>query len=625
MSERASPNPVQPPWCRRALTCAIAALLPALLASGAARAAGCKLQTAELPVTMNGLRPMVHAQINGNDVQFVADSGAFYSTLSHGPAEQYKLSLQPPPTWFVLSGVGGEARAWLTRVKTFTLLNLAIPNVEFVVTENDFGGGAVGLLGQNVFRLVGDVEYDLANGVIRLVRTHDCGKSPLAYWAKSQPYSVIDIAHSTPTSLHTAGVAYLNGAKIRVVFDTGAAASVLTLAAAKRAGVTPQSAGVVPAGESHGIGRRAVQTWIAPFASFKIGDEEIRNTHLRIGAVMIDVDMLIGADFFLSHRVYVANSQDKLYFTYNGGPVFNLTTSAEQTGGRAPAGAEPPPAAAPAAPATGATPSAAPPPDQSTPQPSDASGFARRGAAFAARHDFGHAIADLTRACELAPQESSFFYERAMAYWGNQQPDLAMVDLNHALTLDPQELPALVARANLHLRHDEIAAAITDLDAADRAAPRQADVRLHLADQYLFAGQLAAAVKEATLWIDTHLRDDVQMPRARNLRCWARALSGEQLAEALRDCDAALRIRPDTGAFLDSRGLVYLRRGEYDRAIADYDRAIALSSADAWSYYGRGVAKLRKGLTAEGEADIAAAKGLRPKIADEAGKHGVRP
>jgi tetratricopeptide (TPR) repeat protein/predicted aspartyl protease len=625
----------------------VAVLAPALLVSGT-RAATCKLQAAELQVTMNGLRPMVHAKINGNDVQFLADSGAFYSMLSRGPAEQYKLSLQPPPAWFVLSGVGGEARAWLTKVKTFTLLNLPIPNVEFVVTENDFGGGAVGLLGQNVFRLIGDVEYDLANGVIRLVSTHDCEKSPLAYWAKSQPYSVINIEHATPASLHTAGVAYLNGAKIRVVFDTGAAASVLTLAAAKRAGLTPQSEGVVPAGETYGIGRRVAQTWIAPFASFKIGDEEIRNTHLRIGAVTIDVDMLIGADFFLSHRVYVANSQNKLYFTYNGGPVFNLTTSPEQGGGRAPVppGGAPAPAAAgdagtssqtpvtpgaalpraPAAPATaGAAPSGAPSPDESTPQPSDASGFARRGAAFAARHDFGHAIADLTHACELAPQESSYFYERAMAYWGNQQPELAMADLNHALTLDPRELPALVARADLHLRHDEVAAAITDLDAADRAAPRQADVRLHLADQYLFAGQLAAAVSQATLWIDAHQRDDVQMPRARNLRCWARALSGEQLDQALGDCNIALRTRPDTAAFFDSRGLVYLRRGEYDRAIADYDRALALRSNDAWSYYGRGVAKLRKRLTAEGQADIAAAKALRPNIAEDAAKHGVRP
>jgi len=263
--------------------------------------------------------------------------------------------------------------------------------------------------------------------------------------------------------------------------------------------------------------------------------------------------------------------------------------------------------------------------DPSASQPNDAAGFARRAAAFGARHDFAHAIADLTRACELAPHQSAYFYERAMAYWGNQQPDLAMADLDHALTLEPRELPALVARADLHLRRNEPAAAIADLDAASRTAPRQADVRLHLADQYLFAGRLSAAVSQATLWIVTHLREDPQMPRARNLRCFARALAGKELDEALADCNAALTLEPDTAAFFDSRGLVYLRRRDYDRAIADYDRAIDLHSKDPWSYYGRGVARLRKGLTADGHADIATATALQPKIAEEATKRGVGP
>ena len=55
--------------------------------------------------------------------------------------------------------------------------------------------------------------------------------------------------------------------------------------------------------------------------------------------------MLIGADFFLSHRIYVASSQKKLYFTYNGGPVFNLETAP------ATAARETPPPAEGAAPA----------------------------------------------------------------------------------------------------------------------------------------------------------------------------------------------------------------------------------------------------------------------------------
>jgi predicted aspartyl protease len=288
--------------------------------------AACALKAAELAVTMSDMRPLVHAQINGSDVLFVADSGAFYSILTRAAVEQFKLPLEPPPSGFVLNGVGGEAQAWLTHVMTFTLLGVPLRNTEFLVVANDPGEGAVGMLGQSVFGIFGDVEYDLANGVIRLVQTQDCRNAVMAYWVKSQPYSAIDIDYATAESTHITSIAYLNGAKISVVFDTGAVTSLLTLQAAKRAGITPESEGVVPAGAKYGFGRRVVKTWIAPFASFRIGDEEVRNTHLRIGAgTMLDVDMLIGADFFLSHRIYVANSQRKLYFTYNGGPVFNLT------------------------------------------------------------------------------------------------------------------------------------------------------------------------------------------------------------------------------------------------------------------------------------------------------------
>ncbi len=570
-----------------------------------------------MAVTMSGLRPMVHAQINDTDALFIADSGAFYSTLTRATAAEFKLPLAPPPFGFVLNGVGGEAQAWLTHVSTFTLLDVPLHNIEFIVVGNEFGAGAAGLLGQNVFRIFGDVEYDLANGLIRLVKTKDCRDSPMAYWAKSQPYSAIEIDHATPASPHTTSVAFLNGAKIHVMFDTGAATSLLTLEAAKRAGITPNSEGVIPAGESHGMGRRVVKTWIAPFLSFRIGDEEVRHTHLRFGAgTMLNVDMLIGADFFLSHRVYVANSQHKLYFTYNGGPVFNLTAGPAMVDNSPPANAPAP---------NGATAQAPTQANASADQPTDASGFARRGTAFAARRDFEHAIADLTRACELAPAEGSYFYQRGLAHWGNRQPDLAMADLDQALKLMPDNLAARVARADLHVTRQEIPAAIADLDAAQRAAPKEADVRIRMADLYLLAGEFASAALQVTLWIDAHGWDNVQMPRARFLRCRARALWGEELDRALNDCDAAVKLRPDTAAFLESRALVQLRRGEYDKAIADYDRALSLGSKDPWTYYGRGVARLREGRTAQGQADVAAAAALQPKIAQEAAKRGIAP
>jgi tetratricopeptide (TPR) repeat protein len=209
-----------------------------------------------------------------------------------------------------------------------------------------------------------------------------------------------------------------------------------------------------------------------------------------------------------------------------------------------------------------------------------------------------------------------------MARWGNKQPDLAMADFDQALKLKPDEVDALLARARLRLLGPENPAAIADLAAAGRFAAEQADIRMQLGSLYARAGLFAEAVAQYDKWITAH-DHDVQIPDARNARCWARALWGQELNQALLDCDSALKSRPDTAAFLDSRGLVRLRMGDLDRSIADYDAALRLQPHSAWSLYGRGLAKVKKGLTTAGEADIAAATAIQPRIENEARKHGI--
>jgi Flp pilus assembly protein TadD len=75
--------------------------------------------------------------------------------------------------------------------------------------------------------------------------------------------------------------------------------------------------------------------------------------------------------------------------------------------------------------------------------PVDAAGFSRRGTAFAARHDLEYAIADLTRACELAPTEAQYFYELGRAHRENRQPVLAMADFDQTLQLAPEHLDSM--------------------------------------------------------------------------------------------------------------------------------------------------------------------------------------
>ena len=359
------------------------------------------------------------------------------------------------------------------------------------------------------------------------------------------------------------------------------------------------------------------QTWIARFASFKIGDEEIQHAQLRFGDInLTDADMLIGADFFLSHRIYVASSQKRLYFTYNGGPVFDLT--AARAGTESPAAGASSEAAAAAAASTTANGASR------LDQPTDAAGYARRGTASAARQDYAAAIADLTHACELAPTEAAYFYQRGQVRVDDKQPDLALADFAQAIKLKPDDTDALLARATLRAdRGDAADLIVADLDAADRVVPREADAHLDMGELYAYAGRPAAAVVQYSKWIDARPRDDVRMAGALNSRCWARALGGQELDKALADCNPAMKLKPNTADFLDSRGLVYLRQANYDKAIADSDAALRLEPKTAWSLYGRGLAKSRKGMSAEGEADIAAAIALQPKIAELAASFGI--
>src|SRR4029077_760574 len=150
-------------------------------------------------------------------------------------------------------------------------------------------------------------------------------------------------------------------------------------------------------------------------------------------------------------------------------------------------------------------------------------------------------LADLTRAIELAPAEAGYFYQRGMTYWSSGQADKALEDFNQALKLRTDDVPALMGRAELRTRrHDAPEVISPDLDAADRAAPKEADMRVALGDLYQHLGNYPAAIAQYDRWIDSHNRDDIQMPRVRNSRCWARALLGQELDRALADCNAAV-------------------------------------------------------------------------------------
>jgi tetratricopeptide (TPR) repeat protein len=275
------------------------------------------------------------------------------------------------------------------------------------------------------------------------------------------------------------------------------------------------------------------------------------------------------------------------------------------------------------------TPSPEAPPAESAPdEPKDAAAYSRRGTAFAARRDFQHAIADLTQACELAPDEPNYFYERGIARRDSGQPVLALADFDRAIKIKFDHVPALAARAEMRLQNGEAVTAVEDLDAADRAASKEADVRFRLGLNYQHADLMARSVAQYDLWIAAH-GEDARLGAALANRCWAKALLGQDLKTALADCNSALdrngKKNAGSAAILLSRGVVRLRLGDYDKSIVDFDAALALRPDSAWSLYGRGVAKIRRSRAAEGQADMSAAAAVSPEIAEDFARRGIMP
>jgi aspartyl protease len=131
----------------------------------------------------------------------------------------------------------------------------------------------------------------------------------------------------------------LNGKPLLAELDSGSPRSVVSRLAAAQLGVTPETPSTRAAGKASGLGAGEPDQWIGAFESFIIGGEIIRNpdilftdlyvqngsgTGTRLASGREFADMLLGVDFLRAHRVYVAHSQRKLYFTYSGGPVFSV-------------------------------------------------------------------------------------------------------------------------------------------------------------------------------------------------------------------------------------------------------------------------------------------------------------
>jgi tetratricopeptide (TPR) repeat protein len=240
------------------------------------------------------------------------------------------------------------------------------------------------------------------------------------------------------------------------------------------------------------------------------------------------------------------------------------------------------------------------------------------GNIYGTLHKDDEAMRAYDRAISIKP-EAYIYLNRAQH---RPKSDMAgrRADIDAAWAMAPT-MPAVVsAKADLLAEQRDFTGAEATYSKALEGSPQDVSLLLGRGIVYARAGDGGRADKDFAA-----VRAKATQPVLMNNLCWAKATAGVALDSALDDCNAALEKAPDNAAFLDSRGLVLLRLGRIDEAIADYDRALAGRPGQSTSLFGRAVAWARKGDKAKSDADAAAAQTADPNIRTTFEQYGVKP
>jgi len=245
--------------------------------------------------------------------------------------------------------------------------------------------------------------------------------------------------------------------------------------------------------------------------------------------------------------------------------------------------------------------------------------YAQVGAAnvYSVLHKESLAAAAYERALAIKPEP--FIYLNRSLH--RHRSDLVgrRADLEAALKLDPKYPEALVAKADLQTESGDLAGAVATVSSILSQQPGDAKLLAKRGAIYARSGDAVHAEKDFTA-----ARAKATEATEFNALCWERAKAGVALEAALDDCNRALSKAPNTANYLDSRGLVFLRLGRFDDAIADYDKALAKYPDFPSSQFGRAIAWSRKGNKEKSASDAAAALKSNPEIQSQFERFGVR-
>ncbi len=253
-------------------------------------------------------------------------------------------------------------------------------------------------------------------------------------------------------------------------------------------------------------------------------------------------------------------------------------------------------------------------------KPEEAARYVTRAGFYTVIFEREKAIADYDKA--IAIQADAVTYRRrGWAYEELGNKKAAIADYRAALDQDPGNIGGLGALTSV----------LADTGAKDEAVKlldekiaNEGDDMAQLLSLKATALSRAGDVEGALAAIDAAIEKKPGNGQLRNNRCWIKGTMNVQLDTALTDCTRAIQLSDNSAMALDSRAMVYFRQGKLAEALADLDAALEQRPAASGSRFLRGVVKIRMGKAKEGQADIADARLLSPKVDADYARWGIK-
>jgi tetratricopeptide (TPR) repeat protein len=236
-------------------------------------------------------------------------------------------------------------------------------------------------------------------------------------------------------------------------------------------------------------------------------------------------------------------------------------------------------------------------------------GYQRKG-----KKDFQGAISDFTEAIRLDPKNARAYNERWLVrYQHTGDFQGAIADQTAILRLNISNSSNALAyerRGNTRLKIEDFQGAIDDFNQLIRLRPnhwagyrRRGDARLKIGD---FQGAIDDA--SAAIRIDSQNFGGY----------WSRSLGYLLLKDynqALADANTAIQLYPKAAGAFAVQGAAHTGLNNYQEAQKAFDRALQLSQPDGDVYYWRGLLQLKQGKNQQAIADYQQAVRLSPGIA----------